>query len=325
MPLLATTLTCREVIKMVRRVSPSQLRSKLRQAQAKTKQAIDKYNREARTYNQKVKSAVNKYNQSVNRYNAEVRAHNSRVRSNRNRLKQEMDKLMRSASRPSQRTTFRTSVQTVHRTYLRLETAAEVHRYGDQYNQVLDLSEREAANNASVMNAMLGNPEPTDEDESVQSTTLDPILNLIGVDMTDRWHGALFSLDPNNPDAARHFCTSSREIFTRILDTCAPNSTVLATIPGCERTPNGTPTRRAKIRYFLQQSNMTEIPLEDFVEEDMENVLELFQEFNDGTHGKAGRFSLDQLSAIKTRVEHAVEFLWSIIPDDLRNSANRNY
>ena len=51
----------------------------------------------------------------------------------------------------------------------------------------------------------------------------------------------------------------------------------------------------------------------------MKNVLQLFREFNDGTHGTAGRFSLDQLSAIKTRVEHAVEFLWSIIPDNLRD------
>ena len=75
---------------MVRRVTPSQLRSQLRQAQAKRKQAIDKLNRDVRTYNQKVRSEVNRYNQAVNQYNAKVRAHNSRVRANRNRLRQEL-------------------------------------------------------------------------------------------------------------------------------------------------------------------------------------------------------------------------------------------
>lgn len=306
---------------MVRRVSPSHLRSKLRQAQAKQKQAVDKYNRAVRTHNQKVKSAVNRYNQTVNQYNSRVRAHNSRVRANRNRLRQELDKLARAASRPSQRT-FRTSVETVQRTYVSLESAAETYQYGDQYNRVLDLSEREAANSASTMNAMLGNPEPSDGAESVRSTTLDPILTLISADLPDRWHGALFSLNPNNPDAARHFCTSAREILTRILDSCAPNRTVLAKMPDCEKVSEGTPTRRSKIRFFLHHGNMAEKPLEDFVEEDMKNVLQLFREFNEGTHGTAGRFSLDQLSAIKTRVEHAVEFLWSIIPDDLRDQSN---
>ena len=303
---------------MVRRVTPSQLRSQLRQAQAKQKQAIDKYNRAVRTHNQKVKSAVNRYNQAVNQYNSRVRAHNSRVRANRNRLRQELAKLARAASSPSQKT-FRTSVETVHRTYVRLESAAETYQYGDQYNQVLDLSEREAANSASVMNAMLGNPEPSNGAENVQSTTLDPILTLIGADLPDRWHGALFSLNPNNPDAARHFCTSAREILARILDSCAPNPTVLA----CEKMPEGNPTRRSKIRFFLHHGNMAKEPLADFVEEDMKNVLQLFHEFNAGTHGSAGRFSLDQLSAIKTRVEHAVEFLWSVIPEDLRDLGSR--
>ena len=59
------------------------------------------------------------------------------------------------------------------------------------------------------------------------------------------------------------------------------------------------------------------------VEEYMKNVLQLFQEFNDGTHDTVGRFSLDQLSAIRTRVEHVVEFLWNIIPEDSRDPANR--
>ena len=169
------------------------------------------------------------------------------------------------------------------------------------------------------MNAILGNPERVDGDETIHSTALDPILTLIGADLPERWRGALFSLNPNNPDAARHFCTSARELLSDILDTRAPNRLVLAEMPACEKKSNGLPTRRSKIRFFLLRSNIADRSLEDFVDEDMTNVLQLFREFNDGTHGSAGRFSLDQLSAIKRRVEHAVEFLWSIIPDDLRN------
>ncbi|MDD9982302.1 MAG: hypothetical protein OXU81_13245 [Gammaproteobacteria bacterium] len=303
---------------MARRVTPSQFRSKLRQLQAKRKQAIDKYNRDVTAYNQKLRSAVNKHNQAVNRYNSQVRAHNNRVRANRNRLRQELDKLVRAASQPRY-VTFRRSVESVHRSYFRLESAAETSRYGDHYNDVLDLSEREAANSASVMNALLGNPESLDTEAHIQSTTLDPVLSLIAADLPDRWHGALFSLNPNNPDAARHFCTSAREILTRILDSRAPDRLVLAEMPACERTASGSPTRRAKIRFFLQRSNMSDEALENFVEEDIRNVLHLFREFNDGTHGSAGRFSLKQLLAIKKRVEDAVAFLWSIIPEELRN------
>ena len=303
---------------MARRVTMSQLRSKLRQAQAKQKQAVDKYTREARAYNQKLRSSVAKYNQAVNRYNSQVRAHNNRVRANRNRLRYELDKLARAASK-STYTTFRTSVETVHRSYVQLESAAEGSSYDGRYNRILDLSEREAANNASVMNAMLGNPEHLADDDNIRASALDPILSLIGADLRDRWHGALFSLNPNNPDAARHFCASAREILTRILDSRAPDQLVLAEMPTCNVTPKGSPTRRSKIRFFLQRSNMAEKALEEFVDEDLNNVLHLFRELNDGTHGSAGRFSLHQLSSIRKRVEDAVDFLWNIIPDDLRN------
>ena len=303
---------------MARRVTSSQLRSKVRHLQAKQRQAINRCNHEVRTRNQRVRSAVAKYNQAVNRYNSQVRAHNSRVRANRNRLRRELDKLARSESTLSY-TKLRTSVRTVHRTYARLESAAETMHYGDQYNEILDLSEREAANSASVTNALLGNPERLGGDESIRSTNLDSILALTSADLPDRWHGALFSLSPNNPDAARHFCTSAREILTHILDSRAPNQLVLEEMPDCELVSNRVPTRRSKIRFLLQRNNTAGRALEDFVEEDMKNVVQLFREFNEGTHGSAGRFSLDQLSAIKKRVEDAITFLWSIIPDDLRN------
>lgn len=52
--------------------------------------------------------------------------------------------------------------------------------------------------------------------------------------------------------------------------------------------------------------------MEDFVEENIKNVLALFGEFNGGTHGTAGRFGLDQLQALKARVEDAIRFIHRI-------------
>lgn len=113
----------------------------MRQAQQKTKQAIDQYNREVRIYNQKVKQAVDTYNR-------EVRAHNTRVRSDRQRLKNEIAKLGRQNSTTTRSVTFRTSVRTVQTSYERLDRASEQGAFDERYSDVLDLSEREAANSA---------------------------------------------------------------------------------------------------------------------------------------------------------------------------------
>jgi len=291
---------------MPRRVSPSEVRSKLRQAQSK-------YNSAVRAHNQQVRTAVSKYNQAVNSYNSAARVHNARVRANRERLRRELAKLERAASRPAY-VNLRTSVSNVQHYYSRLEARAETGIYSEHYNGILDLSEREAANSAGVMNALLDNPEDAGTVEDLTTSELDHILSELSGDALDRWHGALFSLSPRNPDAARHFCTSARELLAMILDTFAPNRRVLEAMPDCETISSGVPSRRAKIRYFLHQRELADEALEDFVEEDLENVVQLFRTFNDGTHGSSGRFTHAQLVAIKKRVEGAVNFLWHIIP-----------
>lgn len=291
---------------MVRRVTPSQFRSLVRQAQQKTKQAIDKHNREVRVFNRKAKQAVDTYNR-------EVRAHNARVRSDRQRLKNEIAKLARQSTTGTRLVTLRTSVGTVHTSYERLDRAYEQGAIDDRYAELLDLSEREAANSAGVMNALLGDAPAADAAPDAPESPLTPILTAISADLGDRWKGALFSLNPRNPDAARHFCTSAREVITRILDVKAPDAIVIAAMPDCERTPQrGTPTRRAKIRYFLHRQGMTRDELADFVEDDMRNVVELFEVFNEGTHGTAGAFDLAQLSAVRKRVEDGILYLHRI-------------
>ena len=286
---------------MARRISPSQMRSKMRQAQSKIRQAQNKR-----------KQAINKYSQAARTYNSKVRTHNARVRANRDRLKRELQKLSRATSKP-QYVTFRTSVETVQRSYTVLESRADADVYGERYDRFLDLSEREAANSASVMNALEGEAPENETDEELPASEIDHILDAISKDVHDRWHGALYSLNPKNPDAARHFCTSARELLTEILERFARDDEVKVVLPDCELTQQGKPTRRAKIRFFLHQRGVADDAVTDFVEKDIENVVQLFRVFNDGTHGSSGRFEHSQLLAIRARVEGAVSFLWGII------------
>jgi hypothetical protein len=86
-------------------------------------------------------------------------------------------------------------------------------------------------------------------------------------------------------------------------------------MPTCDKTDRGNPTRRSKIRYFLHLQGMTEGTLEEFVENDMENIVQLFRIFNVGTHGSAGTFDFPQLNTIRKRVEDSIMFLTEIIGD----------
>ena len=248
---------------MVRRISASQLKNTVRQAAQKQRQAI------------------NKYNQAVNRYNQAVRTYSLRVKAQRQRINSELAKLGRqpttTRSTVTRYTVFRTSVNTMHEAYVRLEQRTDVRYLGPNHEQVLKLSEREAANSLEVMNSLLGvQPDPDEESDDLQSSRLTDELRKISTDLDYRWRGAVFSLNPHNPDATRHFCTSAREVFTQILEIKAPDAEVFTTLPGCETTDEGKPTRRAKIKYFLHRRGMTDGALEECVEQDMENIVQLF-------------------------------------------------
>lgn len=291
---------------MVRKISASQFRSKLQQAQRKTQQAIDKYNREVKRYNQQVKQAVDEYNR-------EVRTYNSRVRANRQRIKRELVKLNGQPTKKTQYVVYRTSVSSLYEAYTHLEQRAETQNFDPRYNRVLDLSEKETANSLEVLNLLSGSEPNSEEASSDQDAMLVDELRKISDDLDSRWQGAVYALNPRNPDAARHFCTSAREIISQILELKAPDADVISLMPSCDRTDQGKPTRRAKLKFLLTRKGMLEDALEEFVEQDMENIVQLFRVFNDGTHGSAGTFSFQQLNSIKKRVEDGIIFLTEIV------------
>lgn len=290
---------------MVRRMTPAQARAAIRQAQSKQRQAISKYNREVDKYNRGVKKVVNDYNR-------DVRAHNSRVRANRQRLQRE---LQRMKSQPSTTTyiTYGTSVRSLASSFERVDAVLEQREVSQSVIDLAEMSEAETANSVGVLNALLDESPDVEDSASLRAPSLTVELGTFSEDLVLRWKGALFSLNPANPDAARHFCTSAREILTLMIQTSAPDKAVAAADPECERTPQGTPSRRAKVRYLLSKKGIAQQEVEDFVEEDLDNVIELFRTFNDGTHGAAGKYTVRQLVAIRSRVESAIKFLHGVI------------
>ena len=295
---------------MPRRVTPSQLRNMIRQAEQKQRQAINKYNEGVRKWNREVDKNKRESKRTVDNYNREVRAHNARVRRNRQRLHNELSRLSSQTSR-TRYVTYRTSVESLHSAFVRVEAKADAGVLGPQ---ILDLTESETANSVTVLNSLLDDAQaPSADPDALRQTSLQGELSEISSDLDQRWRGALFALDPRNPDAARHFCASSREILARVIESEAPDEEVLRALPRCPRTQEGRPTRRARVQFFLHRKGLKDEDLEDFVERDLDNVVTLFNVFNEGTHGSAGTFSLGQLASIKQRVEEAIRFLHNLI------------
>jgi len=299
---------------MPARRTPSQIRSDLRRAQQQQRQAVQKFNRAIDDYNREVRR-VNAHNQRiVANYNREVRAHNARVRANRQRLRHEIARLNAQSPTTTVRfVTYRTSVQALQQSFERVE-ASSIDGSWNASDELFEMAEGETANSVAVLNALLADPSTDDVDDArLRRTVITTELQEIDDDLDHRWHGALFFLSPRNPDAARHFCTSAREILVRILDMKAPDKVVLAANPAATLTPTGQVTRREKIRFCLTRGGQQSLALLNFVDDDIDNVMDLFNDFNSATHGESGRFDMLQLGAIKTRVEGAIQFLQRVV------------
>lgn len=278
---------------MVRKISTSQLRSQLRRLESKQR------------------TAINNYNRAIKNYNTQVRKINNELRRNQQKIKSELSKL-NSGLRIT--TTYSTSVRTLNVSYQRVTDNYEVlENTNSKQEQLYDLIEQENANNLVVANT-LNNPNDTAEIEgSLNDSMIGDKLKILSTDLNDRWNGALYSLNPKNPDATRHFCTSSREIFTDIFDNYAHDEEVFNMFPNCDKTERGNATRRWKIKYFLNKKGIELKGAEEFIDNDIDNILELYHILSDGTHGYAGRYTFIQLKAIKKRVEDGILFLCNIV------------
>ena len=286
-------------IVMSRHISTSQLKSQLRQIEQKQKRAIADYNRVLSEYNTEI-------NKSTTAYNSFVREFNSSVCRNRYIIEQEMRKLN---TRTAVATSYTASMHVMQQHYQRVNA---VYREGvditPEQDQILDLIEQEQANSLLTANAI------TNEDfseESTEDVEIGNKLQVVSEDLNNRWKGAVYALNPSNPDAARHFCTSAREIFTEFIELKAPDNLVFQYNPQCEKTDRGNATRREKIKYMMRKTPMDDSVI-DYAEADITNILELFHVLSDGTHGAAGRYEFPKLMQVKKRVEQGINFLCEI-------------
>lgn len=283
---------------MAKHINISQLKSKLRQIENQQRQAINNYNRQVRQINHNMQRAVSNYNAAVRKYNSTVNRNRQIINSNLSRL---------NSTRIS--ITYSSSLSVMQRNYYAVnEVYDENSIVTPQQNNVLDLIEQEQAN--SIVTAQVIN-DPNQFIENTEDIEIGNKLSNVSTDLNNRWKGAVFSLNPQNPDAARHFCTSAREIFTEFIELKAPDREVFLFNPSCATTDNGNATRREKIKYMMRNIQMDDSVV-DFAESDIKNILELFHILSDGTHGEAGRIDMKTLLQVKKRVEQGINFLCEI-------------
>lgn len=282
---------------MARTFNMSQFKSQIRQAQHKSERQLKQIQRDTE---RKMKNEINK---AVNQYNRDVRRNQQKIQSELRKLN----------SSNKIRTTYNISVKTLNNSYNTVvENYDEVNSTVKE-KEFFNYIESENANSLSVANA-IENPELAENiNVELQDNAIGDKLKSLSSDLNNRWIGALYSLNPNNPDATRHFCTSTREIFTDIFEKYALDKDVFAVFPNCDKTDRGNATRRSKIKYFLYKKGIDLTNADEFIDNDIDNILELYHTLSDGTHGEAGRYSMIQLKLIKKRVEDGINFLCEIV------------
>jgi len=295
------------------------LRQQLQRLQNAERQRIAEVNRQIDQFNRAEKARVDAHNREVrranehtrrviNQYNADVQRHNAAVLANRQRIARAISALRQPTI--VVRPTFRVSVEALNEDFSAL--ARENHTaIQHQQRLLVDLPERENANSLEVLSALSG--APGDFDDAGESEDFGPALAAISPELLKRWIGAKRALNPENPEAARHFCSSVREIFTRILELRAPSELVLREVPQCDKAQDGAPTRRARMQFALQRKRLVVPTLVTFADSDITNIVELFKVLNSGTHGESGHFTMPQLLAIQRRVEDGIVFLIEVM------------
>lgn len=149
--------------------------------------------------------------------------------------------------------------------------------------------------------------------EELASETEDSLraqLLSLNADLIRLWEGAISALKSDNPDRARHFATSLRELLTHVMHQLSPDGEIKKWNPDPQLYDKNRPTRRARLLFICR--NINHGPFSDFVEKDVEAVLAFVQLFQQGTHAIAIPYTENQLLALKAKMEGVIRFLISI-------------
>jgi hypothetical protein len=72
-------------------------------------------------------------------------------------------------------------------------------------------------------------------------------------DLVNLWQGAKEAINSDNPDNARHFNVSLRELFTHVLHKLAPDKEIKSWSANPDDFKDGRPTRDARLRYIYRE------------------------------------------------------------------------
>jgi Predicted pPIWI-associating nuclease len=141
---------------------------------------------------------------------------------------------------------------------------------------------------------------------------IESLLITIGShDLIPMWQGAQAALNSiDNPDYARHCAVSLREFFTQIIHRLSPDEDIKKWTEDPHCFDKGRPTRKARLLFICRSINYN--IFSDFIEKDVEAILEFVKLFQRGTHQVTIPFTHKQLLALKARVESAINFLIEI-------------
>lgn len=127
-------------------------------------------------------------------------------------------------------------------------------------------------------------------------------------DLFHIWEGANIALNSiDNPDYARHFASSLRELFTQILHRLSPDDEIRKWTRDENHFHSGRPTRRARLLYICRGINGDKFS--DFVKKDIDSTLALVDLFNSATHEPVSPFTHNQLETMLTKMGGTINFL----------------
>jgi hypothetical protein len=92
-----------------------------------------------------------------------------------------------------------------------------------------------------------------------------------------------------------------RELFTHVLHQLAPNNKIKNWSTSSKHYHNGNPTRRARLLHICRELNNK--PCLNFLNIDIESVLDLLDLFQSGTHKVKTELSDEQLNLMLMRME----------------------
>lgn len=280
-----------------------------RKVKSANKKAVDDYNREVKRVNDHNRKVYSQRKKAVQDYNREVDKFNSSQRQRKRNYEAQLRRLNSTSTTThilNSTTNISRSSKNLSSSYSNLISDPLINSNTSEL--INNWPERETSNSLDLTNALNGHYVENISLDFLQNSEVESSLTILSSDLGNRWRGALFSLNHHNPDASRHFCSSAREILTKVINIKAPDNRVILKYPDCEM-HGKSPNRRSKLRFILNNSSIIIKSVLDFVDNDIDDVLNLFGELNKGTHGESGKFNAQQLIRLKKRVEDSIAYI----------------